>query len=141
MTGAMNAPIHSLFITLKRSFAGTREHHVRILQSLGFRYRQQTVEKPNAAHVRGAIDKASRHSEIALTGGGGVAAAAVVRPLAGRCPAFTPCLCSQRLPAPPVMLLPQVRHMLTVETDVQRATRLAAEAVARAPRPPVSVRH
>lgn len=59
MTGAMNAPIHSLFITLKRSFAGTREHHVRILQSLGFRYRQQTVEKPNAAHVRGAIDKAS----------------------------------------------------------------------------------
>lgn len=56
---SMSAPVHSLFITLKRSFAGTREHHVRILQSLGLRYRQQTVEQPNVAHIRGAIDKAS----------------------------------------------------------------------------------
>jgi large subunit ribosomal protein L30 len=55
----MNAPVQSLFITLKRSFAGTREHHIRILQSLGFRHRQQTVEKPNVAHIRGAVDKAS----------------------------------------------------------------------------------
>ncbi|EFN56477.1 expressed protein [Chlorella variabilis] len=87
----MAPPVQSLFITLKRSFAGTREHHVRILQSLGFRYRQQTVEKPNVAHIRGAIDK--------------------------------------------------VRHMVLAETDVQRAARLAAEAAARAPRPPIVVRH
>lgn len=87
----MSAPVHSLFITLKRSFAGTQEHHVRILQSLGFSYRQQTVEKPNVPHIRGAIEK--------------------------------------------------VRHMLTVETDVQRAARLAAEAAAKAPLPPVRVQH
>ncbi|KAL4448115.1 hypothetical protein ABPG75_005334 [Micractinium tetrahymenae] len=87
----MSAPVHSLFITLKRSLAGTREHHVRILQSLGLRYRQHTVQQPNVAHIRGAIDK--------------------------------------------------VRHMLTVETDVQRAARLVAEAAAKAPRPPLRVQH
>ena len=53
------APVRSLFVTLKRSFAGTREHHVRILRSLGFSYRQQTVEKPNSPHIRGALEKAS----------------------------------------------------------------------------------
>lgn len=35
----------------------------------------------------------------------------------------------------------QVRHMVLVETDAQRAARLAAEAAAAAPRPPVRVRH
>jgi ribosomal protein L30 len=55
-------PVQTLFITLKRSFAGTREHHVRILQSLGLRWRQHTVEKPNIAHVRGAVDKVRRRS-------------------------------------------------------------------------------
>ena len=35
----------------------------------------------------------------------------------------------------------QVRHMVLVETDVQRQARLAAEAAARAPRPPVTVQH
>lgn len=59
---AAMTPVRSLFITLKRSFAGTREHHVRILQSLGLSYRQQTVEKPNAAHIRGAIDKVGEHA-------------------------------------------------------------------------------
>lgn len=87
----MSAPVHSLFITLKRSFAGTREHHVRILQSLGLSYRQQTVEKKNVAHIRGAVNK--------------------------------------------------VRHMLLVETDAQRAVRLAAETAAKAPRPPVVIQH
>ncbi|PSC68015.1 ribosomal L30 family [Micractinium conductrix] len=87
----MSAPVQSLFITLKRSFAGTREHHVRILQGLGLRYRQQTVQQPNKEHVRGAINK--------------------------------------------------VRHLLLVETDQQRAARLAAEAAAKAPRPPLVVRH
>lgn len=56
----MSAPVQALFVTLKRSFAGTQERHVRILRSLGFSYRQQTLAKPNTAHIRGAIDKASR---------------------------------------------------------------------------------
>ena len=35
----------------------------------------------------------------------------------------------------------QVKHMLSVETDVAYAARKAAEAAARAPRPPIVVRH
>lgn len=70
----MSAPVHSLFITLKRSFAGTQEHHVRILQSLGFSYRQQTVEKPNVPHIRGAIEKVR-----GLLGTEGLAACSLVR--------------------------------------------------------------
>ena len=53
----MSQPIHSIFVTLRRSFAGTRESHVRIVQSLGLRKRQQTVRLPNTATARGAIDK------------------------------------------------------------------------------------
>lgn len=60
----MNAPVQSMFVTLKRSFAGTREHHIRILRSLGFSYRQQTVQKPNVAHIRGAINKASHAAAL-----------------------------------------------------------------------------
>lgn len=53
------APVRSLFVTLKRSFAGTRESQLRILRSLGFSFRQQTLEKPNTPQIRGAVDKAS----------------------------------------------------------------------------------
>lgn len=53
----MEPTIRSLFITLKRSFAGTRESHVRILQSLGLSRREQTVERVNTASIRGAVDK------------------------------------------------------------------------------------
>lgn len=49
--------MRSLFVTLKRSFAGTREQHVRILQSLGLRRREQTIERENTSSVRGALDK------------------------------------------------------------------------------------
>jgi ribosomal protein L30/L7E len=56
----MAEPIRTLFITLKRSFAGTRESHRHILESLGFRYRQQTVERANMGSIRGALDKACR---------------------------------------------------------------------------------
>ena len=56
----MEPSIRSLFITLKRSFAGTRETHVRILESLGLRRRQQTVERVNTASIRGAIDKVKK---------------------------------------------------------------------------------
>lgn len=53
----MEPPIRTLFITLKRSFAGTRESHVRILRSLGLRKREGTVERKNTSSIRGAIDK------------------------------------------------------------------------------------
>lgn len=53
----MSGEIRHLFVTLKRSFAGTRDTHVKIVKSLGLRYREQTVQKPNVASVRGAIDK------------------------------------------------------------------------------------
>lgn len=53
----MSGEIRHLFVTLKRSFAGTRDTHVKIVKSLGLRHREQTVQKPNVASVRGAIDK------------------------------------------------------------------------------------
>ncbi|KAK9845243.1 hypothetical protein WJX81_000968 [Elliptochloris bilobata] len=53
----MAEPIRTLFITLKRSFAGTRDTHRRIMESLGLRNRQQTVERANMGSIRGAIDK------------------------------------------------------------------------------------
>ena len=53
----MNGEIKHLYVTLKRSFAGTRESHVDILKSLGLRKREQTVQKANTAAARGAIDK------------------------------------------------------------------------------------
>lgn len=53
----MSQPVHSLFITLRRSFAGVREQHRRTLQVLGLKRREQTIEKPNEAWVRGALDK------------------------------------------------------------------------------------
>jgi large subunit ribosomal protein L30 len=88
---AMEPPIKTLFITLKRSFAGTRDSHVRVLQSLGLSRREQTIERANNASIRGAIDK--------------------------------------------------VKYMLSVETDLDRQVRLAAEAAAKAPREPIRVRH
>ena len=60
----MSGEIRYLFVTLKRSFAGTRETHDKIVKSLGLRRRQQTVQKPNSASVRGAIDKVLTHSCI-----------------------------------------------------------------------------
>ena len=53
----MSGEIRHLFVTLKRSFAGTRDTHIKIVKSLGLRRREQTVQKPNVASVRGAIDK------------------------------------------------------------------------------------
>ena len=54
---SMNGEVRYVFVTLKRSFAGTRETHIKILKSLGLRRREQTVQKTNIASVRGAIDK------------------------------------------------------------------------------------
>lgn len=67
-------------------------------------------------------------------------------------PSHVSCTCMSQLALGPTagcflgvpgLLLPplQVRHMVLVETDAQRAARLAAEAAATAPRPPVTVGH
>ena len=60
--------VRKLYITLRRSFAGTRETQCRTLQSLGLRYREQTVVQENTESVRGAILKVrtiSTESKIA----------------------------------------------------------------------------
>ena len=49
--------MRKLYITLRRSFAGTRETQCRTLESLGLRYREQTVIQNNTESVRGAILK------------------------------------------------------------------------------------
>ncbi len=49
--------VRKLYITLRRSFAGTRETQCRTLESLGLRYREQTVVQNNTESVRGAILK------------------------------------------------------------------------------------
>mmetsp|Transcript_7613 Transcript_7613/g.15265 ORF Transcript_7613/g.15265 Transcript_7613/m.15265 type:complete len:111 (-) Transcript_7613:451-783(-) len=49
--------IKSLFVTLKRGFAGKKETHIKTLQSLGLKRREQCVEKPNNASIRGALAK------------------------------------------------------------------------------------
>lgn len=55
----MEQPVRTLFVTLRRSFAGTRETHRGVLKSLGLSYRQQTVEVANRSSIRGAIDTVS----------------------------------------------------------------------------------
>lgn len=52
-------PVRKLYITLRRSFAGTRETQRRTLETLGLRYREQTSIQDNSGSVRGAIDKVS----------------------------------------------------------------------------------
>lgn len=49
--------IRSLFVTLKRGFAGKKESQIKIIQSLGLRHREQCVEKPNNGSIRGALDR------------------------------------------------------------------------------------
>jgi large subunit ribosomal protein L30 len=49
--------VQSLFITLKRGLAGKKETHVKTAKALGLRHTFQTVEKPNNASIRGALDK------------------------------------------------------------------------------------
>ena len=49
--------VRKLYITLRRSFAGTRETQRKTLETLGFKYREQTVVRDNTESVRGAILK------------------------------------------------------------------------------------
>lgn len=59
----MAQPIKTLFVTLRRSFAGTRESHRAVIRSLGLSYREQTVEVPNRESIRGAIDKVGHNAD------------------------------------------------------------------------------
>ena len=52
-------PVHHLYVTLRRSFAGTPKRYEAILKSLGFSYRQQTLCLPNSVSTRGQISKVS----------------------------------------------------------------------------------
>ena len=58
--------VRKLYITLRRSFAGTRETQVRTLQSLGFKYREQTVVQDNTESVRGAILKVAVNEPVLI---------------------------------------------------------------------------
>lgn len=58
--------VRKLYITLRRSFAGTRETQCRTLESLGLRYREQTVVQNNTESVRGAILKVHSSPAYAL---------------------------------------------------------------------------
>ena len=58
--------VRKLYITLRRSFAGTRETQVRTLQSLGFKYREQTVVQDNTESVRGAILKVALNRPVLI---------------------------------------------------------------------------
>ncbi|GLI59256.1 hypothetical protein VaNZ11_001102 [Volvox africanus] len=49
--------VKSLFVTLRRGFAGTPWFHRRILDSLGLKRRHQCVEKPNNKSIRGMLVK------------------------------------------------------------------------------------
>jgi len=52
-------PVKKLFVTLTRSYAGTKKVQKAVLENLGFTYRLQTLEKANNAPIRGAINKVS----------------------------------------------------------------------------------
>ena len=142
-------PIAHLYITLRRGLAGVRESHRAVVASLGLRRREQTVRRRNDASIRGAVLKVGAVLRIGFeglgqwrrpgAGGSWPAKAAAVR-LPTACtvspPSTFPHTC-QLLSLHP----PQVRQLLTVETDEQRAARLAAEATAAAPRPPLEFSH
>lgn len=53
----MSKTIEALYVTLKRSFAGTPETKIRTLKALGLRHLHQTLRLPNNEKVRGALLK------------------------------------------------------------------------------------
>lgn len=118
--------VRKLYITLRRSFAGTRETQRKTLETLGFKYREQTVVRDNTESVRGAISK--------------------VRKSEAHC---TPMLMHMHLRFSSVLLnmlmtpstTIQVKHLVSVETDQAFEARRAAEAAALAMRPPVRILH
>ena len=55
----MSLPVKKLFVTLHRSFAGSKGTHVQTAKALGLSRLQQETALPNSPSVRGAIDKVS----------------------------------------------------------------------------------
>ncbi|KAK9842113.1 hypothetical protein WJX84_009396 [Apatococcus fuscideae] len=53
----MSLPVKKLFVTLHRSFAGSKGTHVQTAKALGLSRLQQETALPNSPSVRGAIDK------------------------------------------------------------------------------------
>ncbi|GFR45483.1 hypothetical protein Agub_g6827, partial [Astrephomene gubernaculifera] len=49
--------VRSLFVTLRRGYAGTPWFHRRILEALGLKHRHQCIEKPNNSSIRGMLAK------------------------------------------------------------------------------------
>ncbi|KXZ51384.1 hypothetical protein GPECTOR_12g346 [Gonium pectorale] len=49
--------VKSLFVTLRRGYAGTPWFHRRVLEALGLKHRHQCVEKPNNHSIRGMLAK------------------------------------------------------------------------------------
>lgn len=49
--------VNSLFVTLRRSYAGTPWFHRRVLEALGLKTRHQCVEKPNNSSIRGMLQQ------------------------------------------------------------------------------------
>lgn len=49
--------VNSIFVTLRRGYAGTPWFHRRILEALGLKRRHQCVEKPNNPSIRGMLHK------------------------------------------------------------------------------------
>lgn len=49
--------VRSLFVTLRRGFAGKPWFHRRVVEALGLTKRHQCVEKPNNASIRGMLLK------------------------------------------------------------------------------------
>ena len=124
--------MRKLYITLRRSFAGTRETQVRTLQSLGFKYREQTVVQDNTESVRGAILKVA-HNRPVLIPSSNMGMDAYRHGTHSHCTDLDQvsglCACHQ------------VRHLVSVETDQAFEARKAAEAAAHAVRPPIRVLH
>ena len=122
--------VRKLYITLRRSFAGTRETQVRTLQSLGFKYREQTVVQDNTESVRGAILKVALNTSVhTKLYGYGYSQAWHTVSRTGLNHVSGLCACQQ------------VRHLVSVETDQAFEARKAAEAAAHAMRPPIRVLH
>ncbi len=51
--------VRSLFVTLRRGYAGRPWFHRRILEALGLKTRHQCVEKPNNSTIRGMLSRVS----------------------------------------------------------------------------------
>ena len=156
--------MRKLYITLRRSFAGTKDTQRRTLQSLGLRYREQTVIQDNNSTTRGAIDKVRssgrtsgqilQYRQGQLVPAGALESFVMHTCLwrmhqrqlrrfisAGSQNAKVIILTVTLQTVCPSWLHSQVKHLVEVEVDHAFAARKAAEAAARAHREPIRVMH